>query len=82
MPPDVFKNIIQFLHDLIIPVPYYTNPLRTKEMFSGFVALDLMGVLIAIEFDNQFLIDAGEIDDVLPYRILSPEFVTVYLSAA
>ena len=82
MPPDVFKNSIQFLHDLVIPIPYYTKPERTKVIGAGLILVGLSGMLPAVEFDDQFPLDAGEVDNVGPDGVLSAESVVVQLSTA
>jgi len=70
-----------FQHD-IIPKPNYPKAFRFKTSCSLAIAGSLLGMLPAIQFHNQLLLEADEINDVWWNRVLSPKLksaeVTVF----
>ena len=66
-------NIGLFQSD-IIPKPDYLKTFRFKVRCSFGIAGGLLGVLPAVEFNDQLSVEADEIDDIRRYRMLPPEF--------
>jgi hypothetical protein len=53
-----------------------------KERRAPRVAFLRQGMLSAIELDDQLSVDAGEVDDMAPDRMLPPEFMRLKPPAA
>ena len=79
-------NILQHpeavLEDFVVPEAEDCVALLSQERITFLVVGMLFRMLTAVEFDEQFLRHAGEIDDVRAYRLLAAEFVAVELFVA
>ena len=67
------EHNIRLLQRIIIPEPDYPKALRLETSCSPGIAINLFGVLPAIQFHYQLLFEADEINDVRRNRMLAPE---------
>jgi len=79
-------NVLQdpeaILEDFVVPEAQDFIALRSQKCIAFLVVGVLFCVLAAVEFDEQFLRHAGEVDDVRAYRLLAAKFVAVELFVA
>ena len=68
--PDFLQHRLQFLHHLVVPEPQHRITLNPQPFITARVISRLFRVLPTIQFDDQSLFDADEIDDVAPERFL------------
>ena len=76
-------NVLQHpetvLEDFVVPEAEDCVALLSQKGIALLVVGVLVRVLAAVQFDEQFVGHAGEIDDVRAYRLLTAEFVAVEL---
>jgi hypothetical protein len=68
-------DCIDFFQDLDVPKPQYAKPLRIQPCAPIRIVSNLLGMLPAIQFDNQPLFKTYKIDNVLTDGLLSAELV-------
>jgi hypothetical protein len=66
---------LRFLEHLIVPKPQCSESLRLKLPVPARIIFGLLLMLPAIEFDNQFHLQAGKIGDIGLDGDLAPESV-------
>ena len=80
MPQDHVTDTFQILEDIIIPEPHYLEALAAQERIAAGVGLRPV-VLAAIDFDQQTPLQASEVSDVWPDRMLAAKSATHELPA-
>ncbi len=79
-------NVLQYpeavFEDFVVPEAQDLVALLSQTLIAVFVVDVLFRMLAAVEFDEQFLGHAGEVDDVRAYRLLAAEFVATELFVA
>jgi hypothetical protein len=66
-------NALRILHDFDRTKPKDAPTVLLHVHCPARVAIDLIGVMITIDFDDQFSRDAGEIGEVTTNRMLAPK---------
>ena len=79
---DALQDSEAVLEDFVVPEAQDFVALLSQERITFLVVGVLVRMLTAVEFDEQFVGHAGEIDDVRAYRLLAAEFVAVKLFVA
>ena len=79
---DCFLNPFDVLKDFVVPEPQDSETFYFQPMRALGVLLNLVGVLSAVEFNDQACGEANEIHDVIADGRLSAEFETVRLPKA
>jgi hypothetical protein len=75
------EHAFDVLDDLVVPEAQYA-PSALFEPLGSLRVADAIGVLPAIGFENQRMVEADEIDDEWPDPMLASEFEPCQLSAA
>ena len=70
------KNAIDIPDDVGIPKPDDVNAFGLKESCACGVVTSAVGMLTAIELNDDAAIEADEINNIVPQRHLSPELVS------
>jgi hypothetical protein len=70
-----FDNPSSVAQSLVVPKPDYL-PAPAFEPGSSLFVYGIVRMLTAIDFDNQSMLGAGEVDNEFADRMLSPELVT------
>ena len=78
---DCIKYFLDVCKHLIIPESQNPVVPRLQKRSSNFIFLRKLGVLGAIQFDNQALLDRAEVSEVGPNRMLTPEFCVLHPAA-
>jgi hypothetical protein len=73
------QNPVYVSEHIVVPKPQNNETLIAKPNITLFIVIFLLHVLSAVEFDNQSLLQAYEIDDVAPQRLLAAKLATVKL---
>lgn len=63
-----FLDAFNILENLVIPEPKYSEPLRFQPLGPPRVVLDLLGMLPAIQLDNEPRFKTGKVDDIFSKR--------------
>lgn len=83
--PDIsgqaFEHAIHVRHDVVVPEPNHPPALRLYYP-GAFNIGRFVGVLAAVELDRQPQRAAGEVHDMITYRILADEFCVAQLAGA
>jgi hypothetical protein len=76
MPPNRLLHRCPILEDIIVPEPKHRKPLTFQAGCAGRVVGRLLGLgmLSAVQFEDQLLVETDEIDDIPTNRNLPPEF--------
>lgn len=77
-----FKHGLRFQQHLVIPKPQHPKPSFFDLPVSMAIVLRVVLMLSAIQFDDQFGFDAGEIGDIGTNRNLAPETMAADLPVA
>ena len=73
-PRDLLHNALDVAQHIIVPEPQHRESQRFQPRGARIIPRDGVQVLRAIDFDDQLPLEAHEIDDVIPDRLLAPEF--------
>ena len=73
----VLENFINAKQDVVIPVPQDAIALLAQPGRSVAVVTRLINVLAPVQLDRHLLIDASEVDDEAPDRVLPSELAAV-----
>lgn len=76
------KNPVQVAKHIVVPETQDTVTLSFEKFGSACIVIRFFRMLTTIQFHCQFTLDTGEINDVLPHGMLSPELIAIYLSHA
>lgn len=76
-----FDNAVDVVHDLVIPKADDLIAQGFKVFCALCVVFDLLQMLTAIQFDDEFLFDADKIGDVVADGVLSSEFDAEFVVA-
>jgi len=68
------KYTLQITHQFIVPNPKYPKTSCCEKGIALFIVLRLFGMLPTVELQDQVLVEADEIDNVSPNRLLTLEF--------
>jgi hypothetical protein len=71
--PDGFKHAIRVLDHLAVPEAKHCESLLAQVLIPNSIHFPAGCVLPAIHFDDQFPLEAGEVDDVSADGLLAPE---------
>jgi hypothetical protein len=71
-----FKHTLGIRQNIVVPESQYTKSLAPQVVIAHFVA-QVLGVLPAIDLDNQPAAKAGKVNDIWPDRHLSLELVSL-----
>jgi len=81
-----FQNICHYnfrrFQYVVVPVTQNTIAAFFQPGTSLFIVFHLVSMLTTIEFDDQFLFKADEVNNVNSDRMLSPELVRAHLTRA
>jgi hypothetical protein len=80
--PNCLDNAIQVIKYLIIPESQHTKPCLLQKPRAYSVGIDIFRVLAAVQLDNEPSFQTDEIHDVVPERVLAPEFAAIKLPSA
>jgi hypothetical protein len=80
-PPDALQHSIFLRQNFVIPKPQYAETGFFQKRCPFRVAKFCISMLSAIYFDDQFFFQAHEIKYEVLKGMLSPEFVSIKLSA-
>jgi len=79
---DPLNNLVDLSDNLVIPKPQYLVSRTTQKLTSTFVPIRLIGVLRAINLDDQLRFEANEVREKAPYGKLPSELKSLHLVAA
>ena len=72
-----FQNGVNFIHYLAIPKPQHRASIGLQPTCACIVIFCLLGVAAAIQLNNEALLEAGEVHDIGPDRVLSSKSVSI-----
>src|SRR5579864_6962447 len=75
-PLNAFKNKIEILNHLDIPVTHHTESLALEKSCARCISCNIRSdrMLTAIEFDNELLLEANRVNNIWSDRLLASEF--------
>jgi len=78
------ERAVDIFHQVCIPDSHYLPALRFQEHRSLQIMFLLSGLpmRVAVQLHNQFHLHTGEVSEVWPHRMLSPEFPACQLAVA
>ena len=78
---DILQHIVGILQEHGVPMSDHPKPLRFKIGRAFPIVFTMEAMLATIQFDDQPLFEADEIDDVMPDRVLPLEFAPAETAA-
>jgi hypothetical protein len=79
---DCVKYFVHIGKHLIVPESKHSIVARLQKRSANFILLRKLGVLGAIEFDDEASFDRAEVSEVRTNRMLRPEFCVTHPTAA
>ena len=77
--PNRLENTVHVIKYLIVPESQHAKPglLQKDRTFS--ICFNVFSVLTAVQLDNESPFQTNEVEDVIPERVLTPEFAVAKL---
>ena len=72
--PQRLQDAIEVVKNLTIPKPHDAIPVTPEFGATPSICIHALGMVTAIQFDNQLACRAGETRNILPDRMLPPKF--------
>jgi len=79
---DCVKYFVQICKHLIVPESKHSIVARLQKRSTNFILLRKLGVLGAIEFNDEASFDRAEVSEVRANRMLTPEFCVLHPTTA
>ena len=73
---NLLPDTLGVMHHLLIPEPDHTKPLSLQPICPSFILHGPLGMLPAVQFDDQPGGQTTEVDDEGTSGLLAPEFMT------
>jgi len=79
---DHFEHAVDILEDIVIPESKHLESSLAQAFVTVVIVSDSVGMLAAVEFDDEFLLEASEVKDVVPVGVLPAELGAGQLATA